>query len=297
MEEDVDFIESLERDANSKSNPCWTARDGATRCLPAAYVVGAWQSGGEELGERLQMALGKENVVARAPHFWNEHTETLERYASTWDRDAFGVDASPGTLATSWSESMRFHRAHAARVEKCWKACQELSNAYEGEDEPTPSEEEDARRRGSARASPRRRCVDGTTDDPKSGCLGAANALDPFEENGGHGLGLPHLMRAAYGDTPHVLGAKYEKEFSWEDVEPLFEEHVVHALDQRVGVIEDGFKFWRIRLEPVGASPERMTVVDALGEHRHHLLGVRREPVLVIAVSRFVMFVVVKRRV
>ena len=54
--------------------------------------------------------------------------------------------------------------------------------------------------------------------------------------------------------TPHVLGAKYEKEFSWEDVEPLFEEHVVHALDQRVGVIEDGFKFWRIRLEPVGAS-------------------------------------------
>ena len=62
--------------------------DGATSVFPA-YVVGAWQSGGEELGERLQMALGKENVVARAPHFWNEHTETLERYASTWDRDAF----------------------------------------------------------------------------------------------------------------------------------------------------------------------------------------------------------------
>lgn len=130
VEEDVDFIESLERDANSKSNPCWTAKDGATRCLPAAYVMGAWQSGGEELGERLQRALGRENVVARAPHFWNEHTETLERYASMWDRDAFGVDASPGTLAMSWSESIRFHRAHGARVEKCWKACQELSNTY-----------------------------------------------------------------------------------------------------------------------------------------------------------------------
>ena len=87
--------------------------DGATRCLPAAYVVGAWQSGGEELGERLQMALGKENVVARAPHFWNEHTETLSTSVRRWDRTAFG-DASPGTL-TSWSESMRFHRAHAAR--------------------------------------------------------------------------------------------------------------------------------------------------------------------------------------
>lgn len=260
VEEDVDFIESLERDANSKSNPCWTARDGATRCLPAAYVVGAWQSGGEELGERLQMALGKENVVARAPHFWNEHTETLERYASTWDRDAFGVDASPGTLATSWSESMRFHRAHAARVEKCWKACQELSNAYEGEDEPTPSEEEDARRRGSARASPRRRCVDGTTDDPKSGCLGAANALDPFEENGGHGLGLPHLMRAAYGDTPPKFiliarepGARLHAAFN----------HYEHY-KSRYGDDEDGFAAY---------AEEMMTMFAKCVDDGHPLRG------------------------
>ena len=34
VEEDVDFIESLERDANSKSNPCWTAKDGATVVFP-----------------------------------------------------------------------------------------------------------------------------------------------------------------------------------------------------------------------------------------------------------------------
>ena len=260
MAEDIDFIESLERDANSTSNPCWTAKDGAIRCLPAAYVMGAWQSGSGELGERLQSALGKEKVRARAPHFWNEHTKTLESYASTWDRDAFGVDTSPGTLATSWSESIRFHRAHAAHIEKCWKTCQELSSAYEDDADAKPSEEEDARRRGTARASPRRRCIDGTTDDPKSGCCGAANELDPFEENGGHGLSLPHLMRAAYGDAPPKFilitrepGARLHAAYN----------HYEHY-KSRYGEGEDGFAAY---------AEEMMTMFTKCVESGHPLKG------------------------
>lgn len=260
MAEDIDFIESLERDANSTRNPCWTTKDGASRCLPAAYVMGAWQSGSGELGERLQSALGKDKVRARAPHFWNEHTKTLESYASTWDRDAFGVDTSPGTLATSWSESMRFHRAHGAHIEKCWKTCQELSNAYEDDADAKPSEEEDARRRGTARASPRRRCIDGTTDDPKSGCCGAANELDPFEENGGHGLSLPHLMRAAYGDAPPKFilitrepGARLHAAYN----------HYEHY-KSRYGDDEDGFAAY---------AEEMMTMFTKCVESGHPLKG------------------------
>lgn len=208
VRDDVAFVARAlaSRDASSRT-PCWRSEGGRT-CLPAFYALGAWQCGGEELGGRLVRGVpGRVVRDVRAPHFWNERGVTLERYAETWraagEADASGClfgDSSPGYLAMTWSESTRFHAGFADDVGRCWRACQEASAEYE--DGTRRSEAEDDARRRTARASPRRRCIDGVEGDERAlGCAGEASAKDPPEELGGHGLALPHLMRAAYGDA------------------------------------------------------------------------------------------------
>ena len=219
VDEDLDFIANAGESDASMRNPCWRREsDDRVTCLPYFYVIGGWQSGTTELGARLERHAKNVAKVA-SPHFWNEHTKSLASYAATWtpSRDesaqqslVFG-DASPGYLVTSWSESIRLHRDYSERVSACWKKCQKLSAEYERAKEDAeeeagangrlrPTSEEDAKRRGTAKASPRRRCVDGVRDDEENypGCIGMANAEDPFEERGGHGLSLPHLMSAVY---------------------------------------------------------------------------------------------------
>lgn len=213
--DDVAFAERAlaSRDASSRT-PRWrrmaTATDGdadaATTRLPSFYVLGAWQCGSEELGGRLVRTLGEDVARVRSPHFWNERGMTLERYAATWratgDADGRGEasgDASPGYLAMTWSESTRFHVGFAEDVERCWRACQEMSADYD--DGTRRSEAEDDARRRTARASPRRRCIDGVEGNERAlGCAGESSAKDPPEELGGHGLALPHLMRVVYGE-------------------------------------------------------------------------------------------------
>ena len=217
VDEDLDFMaDAGERDASMR-NPCWrrASDDRPLTCLPYFYVIGGWQSGTTELGAQLERHAKNVAKVA-SPHFWNEHTKSLESYASMWtpvgdDASArqsrvFG-DASPGYLVTSWSESIRLHRDYSEHISACWKKCQKLSAEYTPEDADgdarlRPTSEEDAKRRGTARASPRRKCIDGVRDDEENypGCIGLANAEDPFEERGGHGLKLPHLMSAVYGE-------------------------------------------------------------------------------------------------
>ena len=219
VDEDLDFMANAgERDASTR-NPCWRREsdDQPLTCLPYFYVIGGWQCGTTELGARLER-YAKNVAKVASPHFWNEHTKSLESYASMWkpagdDASArqslvFG-DASPGYLVTSWSESIRLHRDYSEHISACWKKCQKLSAEYTPKDADAdadarlrPTSEEDAKRRGTARASPRRKCIDGVRDDEENypGCIGLANAKDPFEERGGHGLSLPHLMSAVYGE-------------------------------------------------------------------------------------------------
>lgn len=209
MEEDLDFIGRAGVPDAGRKNPCWTTGDSTPpMCLPYFYILGAWQSGTEELGSRLLAGAPTVGVV-RAPHFWNEHTKTLENYANTFasvatmERNVVAGDASPGYLATSWSESIRFHRAYLDHMRDCWAECQTKSSKFEDDESAKDTADEDAARRGTSRASPRRRCIDGVEGDPKApGCVGEANAKDPYDESGGHGLSLPHLMSTVYGSSP-----------------------------------------------------------------------------------------------
>jgi len=240
MGEALDFLADARR-VRDKKNPCWTRRDGDVVCLPYFYILGGWQCGGEELGE----ALGRSSddvVTVAAPHFWNEHTKPMTSYASLWrSASASGAsdivgDASPGSLATTWSESIRFHRVFNDDVGRCWRRCQQFSNEFD--DGAAASEAEENNRRGTALASPRRRCVDGVDGDGASaGCIAEANRNDPFEERGGHGLSLPHLISAVYrGESPRFIvvamepGERLRKAF-------YFYEHY----KKRYGASEEGF--------------------------------------------------------
>ena len=191
------------------TNPCWRLRRSyprdPARCMPAFYVLGHWQTGGSDLGARLRSHEGVS--VVKAPHFWNTHVQQpLEHYFPLWDDLRNGTiagDTSPGYLATSFSESERFHRAYQEIAVSCWRDCHRVSQAYDVAPFVSWSMEEDDKRRRSATASPRRRCIDGVEGDEESpGCIAKARRADPTEDNGGAFLSLPHLMRAAYGASP-----------------------------------------------------------------------------------------------
>ena len=196
-------------------NPCWRFEgqeaESSMHCLPAFYVLGHWLTGGADLGMRLKRH--EAVAIAQQPHFWNTHSKHLEEYFPMWDvcdgrppstscASKIAGDCSPGYFATSFSESLRFHRAYEDVSYECWKSCMDKeSDAYDVEPLVPTSKEEDDKRRLSASASPRRRCIDGVDGDEEAspGCIARARAVDPTEENGGDFLSLPHLIRAAYG--------------------------------------------------------------------------------------------------
>jgi N-acetylgalactosamine 4-sulfate 6-O-sulfotransferase len=176
-------------------SPCWSAGDRTLQCMPFFYVLGHWQSGGQDLIGRL---VKHPNVIGtRHFHFWNEPrppreysqgygfaTETIRKSEEVAKDLIFGDD-SPGTFANSWSESTRLHLSFAEDVQQCWTKCQEKSN--ETPEGKTQTE--------------RRRCIDGDLEDQNAepiGCGRQAMKNDPPSELGGHGMSVPHLMRYAY---------------------------------------------------------------------------------------------------
>lgn len=174
-------------------SPCWSVDDNL-RCLPFFYVLGHWQSGGQDLIGRL--VKHPEVVGSRHFHFWNEPRpprEYWQGYGFATDairknddtKDLIFGDDSPGTFANSWSESTRLHLSFAEDVKECWLKCQEKPNDIP--DGKTQTE--------------RRRCIDGDLEDQNAepiGCGRQAMKNDPPSELGGHGMSVPHLMRYAY---------------------------------------------------------------------------------------------------
>ena len=178
-------------------SPCWIAKDGdknSLRCLPFFYVLGHWQSGGQDIIGRLvqhQDVLGTRHF-----HFWNElrpPREYWQGYQFATDaiqenenkKDLIFGDDSPGTFANSWSESTRLHLSFAQDVKECWMKCQEKPN-----DIPYGKTQTE-----------RRRCIDGDLEDQNEepiGCGQQAMKNDPPSELGGHGMSVPHLMRHVY---------------------------------------------------------------------------------------------------
>ena len=189
-------------------NPCWGDEvNKELRCLPYFYVLGHWQSGGQDLIARL--VKHTENLGTRHFHWWNEPRPANDyvqgyRFASdairTSEEDTksliFGDD-SPGTFANSWSESTRLHLQFAETVKQCWLKCQEKPN-----DVPD-----------GLKQTERRRCIDGDLEEQTKepiGCGRQATMNDPPSEMGGHGMSVPHLMRMIYeiGGTETKCAAK-----------------------------------------------------------------------------------------
>ena len=174
-------------------SPCWSADD-SLRCLPFFYVLGHWQSGGQDLIGRL--VKHPEVVGSRHFHFWNEPrppreywqgygfaTDTIRKNDDT--KDLIFGDDSPWTFANARSESTRLHLSFAEDVKECWLKCQEKPNDIP--DGKTQTE--------------RRRCIDGDLEDQNAepiGCGRQAMKNDPPSELGGHGMSVPHLMRYVY---------------------------------------------------------------------------------------------------